>query len=408
MKDHFCKICGKGFTKQALERHTKRSRPCCLSDNIHPEFLENLIQSRIEDMIKAGELIRTRVKAISLFSGMGGDSLGMKNAGVELIGYSEIEKEFQKTHDENFPECKLIGNGNVLETTDEEFKAFSEADMIFAGFPCQGFSQAGKKLPDDPRNTLFREFLRATKLINPKYVVGENVKGLLTRKTSDNTLYIDIIRESFEEIGYKIFTKVMKCSEYGIPQNRIRLIIVGVRADLNQDYTFPEETHEPVDLRDIVKFSMEGSIAITDDDFEISDVPSECILTNSENTEKPTDCHPYLTSLAKDRNYIYKEKNYPKRLHFGRRIPVGGEVIDIRKPLNTVICTYARQPRFFVPLMNKEGFHIRMLLPDELKQVQGFPSDYKICGNTGKQIIQIGNAVPPPLIEKVVRRLLVK
>ena len=151
---------------------------------------------------------------------------------------------------------------------------------------------------------------------------------------------------------------------------------------------------------------MEGSIAITDDDFEISDVPSECILTDSENTEKPTDCHPYLTSLAKDRNYIYKEKNYPKRLHFGRRIPVGGEVIDIRKPLNTVICTYARQPRFFVPLMNKEGFHIRTLLPDELKQVQGFPSDYKICGNTGKQIIQIGNAVPPPLIEKVVRRLL--
>lgn len=349
----------------------------------------------------------THIKAISLFSGMGGDSLGMKDAGVELIGYSEIDKVFQQTHEANFPECKLIGNGNILETTDKELQAYSEADLIFAGFPCQGFSQAGKKLPDDPRNTLFREFVRATQLIQPKYIIGENVKGLLNRKTSENKLYIDIIRQSFDEIGYDIFPKVMKCSDYGIPQNRIRLIIVGIRKDLKQSYTFPEETYEAVDLKEIVRFSMEGSLSITETDCnDISLIPPECILTDMENTERPTSCHPYLTSLAKQRDYMYKEKTYPVRLNFGRRIPVGGEVIDIRKPLNTIICTYARQPRFFVPLKNHHGFHIRTLLPDELKQVQGFPKDYQICGNTTKKIIQIGNAVPPPLIEKVVRRLL--
>jgi DNA (cytosine-5)-methyltransferase 1 len=347
------------------------------------------------------------MKGISLFSGMGGDSLGMKNAGVELIGYSEIEKEFQKTHDKNFPNCKLIGNGDVVKTTDEEFEEFNEADIIFAGFPCQGFSQAGKKLPDDPRNTLFREFLRATSIIKPKFIIGENVKGLLKRRTVDGTLYIDIIKDSFDKIDYKIVTKVMKCSEYGIPQNRIRLIIVGIRKDINQTYTFPQETHEPVDLKDIIKFSMDGSICIDDEDFDISSVPPECIITDTTNTEKPGKCHPYLSSLAKDRDYVRKGESFPIRLHFGKRIPVGGQVIDINKPLNTVICTYARQPRFFVPLRNQHGFHIRTLLPDELKQIQGFPSNYVVCGNPTKQIIQIGNAVPPPLIEKVVRQLFI-
>lgn len=403
----YCPTCGHPFTEQGLSRHINRKNTCTLDANIHPGFLEKLLEERLEQKIKAGELIRRKMKAISLFSGMGGDSLGMHNAGVELIGYSEIEKEFQATHDTNFPNCKLIGNGDVVKTTDEEFEAFHEADIIFAGFPCQGFSQAGKKLPDDPRNTLFREFLRATRIINPKFIVGENVKGLLTRRTADGSLYIDIIRAEFEEVGYNIYTKVMKCSEYGIPQNRIRLIIVGIRKDLNQDYTFPQETHEPVNLKEIIKFSMDGSIGISDEDFEMSSVPPECIITDNTNTEQPGKCHPYLTSLAKDRDYMYKDKPFPKRLHFGRRIPVGGEVIDIRKPLNTVICTYARQPRFFVPLRNQHGFHIRTLLPDELKQVQGFPSDYVVCGNSTKQIIQIGNAVPPPLIEKVVRQLLV-
>lgn len=403
---YYCDKCGKPFTKQALQRHKERKKECNINDNIHPDFLEKMNNLNIEEKIVSDELYRRKVKAISLFSGMGGDSLGMQNAGVELIGYSEIEKVFQETHHKNFPNCKLIGDGNIVNTTDEELSKFTDADLIFAGFPCQGFSQAGKKLPDDPRNTLFREFLRATKIINPKFIVGENVKGLLTRKTADNSLYIDIIKEEFEGIGYHIKTKVMKCSEYGIPQNRIRLIIVGIRKDLVKEYTFPTETHDPVNLKDIIKFSMEGSIPITQDDFDISSVPDECILKDLQNSETSEECHPYLTSLSKDRDYIYNGQNYPLRLHFGRRIPVGGEVIDIRKPLNTVICTYARQPRFFVPLMNKGGFHIRMLLPDELKQIQGFPSDYIICGNTSKKIIQIGNAVPPPLIEKVVRELL--
>lgn len=128
-------------------------------------------------------------------------------------------------------------------------------------------------------------------------------------------------------------------------------------------------------------------------------------MTDMNNDEQENEPHPNLIGLATKRDYVRKDKARPHRLHFGRRLDVGGEIIDIRKPINTIICSYAHCPRFFVPLKNKNGNYLRALLPDELKQIQGFPADYIISGNTSKQIKQIGNAVPPPLIEMIVRSL---
>ena len=181
------------------------------------------------------------MKAISLFSGMGGDSLAIVNSGFELVAYSEWEKEMINTHKLNFPDTILLGNGDISETSDDELSEYRDiVDLIFAGFPCQGFSHAGKKLPDDPRNTLFREFLRTTKLIKPKYIIGENVKGLLSRKNVDGNLYIDIIKNEFNNLGYDIYYKVYMCSklDINVPQNRERLIIVGIRNDLRQEFHF--------------------------------------------------------------------------------------------------------------------------------------------------------------------------
>ena len=344
-------------------------------------------------------------KAISLFSGMGGDSLGIHMSGLELVAYSEIEKVFQESHQKNFDSCELIGDGDIIKTTDEELAIFRGIELIFAGFPCQGFSQAGKKLPDDPRNTLFREFLRATKLILPNYIIGENVKGILNRRNLEGELYIDIIKQEFETIGYDIYTKVMKCNLHGIPQNRHRLIIVGIKKELGQNFEFPKEQPNNTNLKEIIGFSMVGTIKIEPEDFDMSAIPNECVIKDMDNEEEGQNPHPNLIALAKKRDYIYKDKAYPQRLNFGKRIPVGGEVIDIRKPLNTIICTYARQPRFFVPQQNKNGYFLRTLLPEELKQIQGFPKDYIICGDINKQIIQIGNAAPPPLIQKIVECL---
>ena len=149
------------------------------------------------------------MKAISLFSGMGGDSVGIVKSGIELVAYSEWEKEMKDTHELNFPDTKLIGCGDITKTSDEEFLEYKDkVNLIFSGFPCQGFSHAGKKLPDDPRNTLFREFLRSTRLIQPKYIIGENVKGLITRKTVDGDLYMNVIKDEFNKIGYDIYSKV--------------------------------------------------------------------------------------------------------------------------------------------------------------------------------------------------------
>jgi len=367
-------------------------------DDLEIDDLKKLIQGR-NDKLKG-------MKAISLFSGMGGDSLGIHNSGIELVAYSELEKIFQKSHELNFPESKLIGNGNIKDTTDEELIEYrGKIDLIFAGFPCQGFSNAGLKLPDDPRNTLFREFLRATKLIEPDYIIGENVKGLLKRKTEKDELYIKIIQEEFEILGYKVYIKVVNCNLHGIPQNRQRLIIVGIKNTINHSFTFPIERENNTNLKDIVHFTMEGSIKIQKDDFDMTTIPVECILTDTTNDEGENNPHPNLKLLSKAKDYEYKGKIFPRRIHFGKRIPVGGEIIDIRKPINTIICTYARQPRFFVPLKNKNGYYLRCLLPDELKQLQGFPIDYKINGDDGKKIIQIGNAVPPPLIQEIIEGL---
>lgn len=201
---------------------------------------------------------------------------------------------------------------------------------------CQGFSQAGKKKDDDVRNTLFSQFLRATRLIMPSYIIGENVKGLLTRKMSDGQLYIDVIVSEFEKLGYRIKYQVMKTDKYGIPQKRERLIIIGSRT--GNTLTFPSEIPGIPNLLNIVRFDMTGSIKIEPDDFDMTTIPAECIVTNLENEETEQKPHPYLRLKAKTRNEIYADKTYYNQLSFGKRdSPIHCEIIDIRKPCKTII-----------------------------------------------------------------------
>jgi DNA (cytosine-5)-methyltransferase 1 len=108
---------------------------------------------------------KTNFNAISLFSGLGGDSLGMTQAGCKLIAYNELKPAFCKSHEANFPDSELIHDGSthdISKLKDSLFEKYKDTtDILFAGFPCQGFSSAGKKKDDDPRNTMFLEFLRA-------------------------------------------------------------------------------------------------------------------------------------------------------------------------------------------------------------------------------------------------------
>ena len=279
---------------------------------------------------------------------------------------------------------------------------------------CQGFSNAGKKAVDDPRNTLFLEFLRATKLLEPSLIIGENVKGLLSRKTSTGELYIDIIVAEFEKIGYNVLYQVFKTEKFNVPQSRERLIIIGVKKDNPYGWTpkLPTEMNCKPNLKSIVTYSMEGAVKVDPNWF--AEIPKECIITDLLDDKVYPDnngAHPYLMSMinADEASRFYSGKQHDYLFSFAKRnSPIHCEIVDIRQPSKTIICTYDHQPRLYVPIQNASGCYLRMFTTDELKQIQGFPSDYIVCGNTKEKIVQIGNAVPPPLIKAVVERIINK
>lgn len=361
------------------------------------------------------EFTKSTYNSISLFSGLGGDSLGMTQAGCKIIAYNELKPMFCNSHRENFPDSELICDGKINDISKLKDSCFTKyngkTDILFAGFPCQGFSTAGKKKDDDPRNTMFLEFLRVAKLTNPYMIIGENVKGLLTRKTSNNELYIDVIVNEFEKIGYEVIYKVFKTEKYNVPQKRERLIILGIKKDNPYGWipSFPAEQSNNPNMISIIKYDMTGAVKADSEWFK--DIPDECILTNMNDINEYNDnngAHPYLLSKinASEIDKYYDGKQHEYLFSFGKRgSPIHCEIIDIRYPSKTIICAYEHQPRLFVPLRNQNGYYLRMLLPDELKQIQGFPADYIVCGTNKDKITQIGNAVPPPLIRAIVEHV---
>ena len=343
------------------------------------------------------------MKALSLFSGCGGDTLGMTNAGVDVISYSELQPVFQQTHELNFEHSKLIG-GDINKISDEEFEKLSgKIDIIFGGFPCQSFSNAGKKNPDDTRGQLYLQFVRAASIIKPRYIIGENVKGLLTRKTSNGENFIDVIIKAFNDIGYTCYYKVLKAHEHGVPQKRERLFIVGSR-DANFTYEFPETSNEDVSLKDIITFDMDGALKVPDELIQEAGVSEESIIHGE--GEPTGKVHPYLLLHEKKRGVFWNNKRVSEyQFSFGRRIsPIHCEIVDITKPSKTIICTYDHQPRLYVTMKTNNGYYLRPLNIKELQQIQGFPVSFKFSGNTKQQIVQIGNSIPPRLVEKIVKQ----
>ena len=361
----------------------------------------------------------TMYTAISLFSGLGGDSLGMKQAGCNVIAYNELKPKFCESHAANFPDCVLIQEGGTTDISKLSNACFEpyagRTDIVFAGFPCQGFSTAGKKKDDDPRNTMFMEFLRVVSVVNPSMIIGENVKGLLTKLTSSGEKYIDVIKSEFEKIGYDVEYRVFKTEQYGVPQKRERLIILGVKRGNPHLWRpqFPEPELSVPNLESIIQYSMIGAVKVGRDNFSDRlklpfEIPAECVLYNADDETEYDDNnggHPYLLSklCASETDRFYGGKQHAGLFSFGKRdSPIHCEIIDIRRPCKTIICTYEHQPRLFVPIRNASGCYLRMLLPDELKQIQGFPMEHIVCGSDKEKIIQIGNAVPPPLIRAIV------
>ena len=331
--------------------------------------------------------------AISLFAGAGGDTLGMLLANVNVVGYVEYDKACIDTHERNFPDCKLIGK-DICSVPDEEVLTYANViDILFGGFPCQSFSHGGKKDAEDPRGFLYREFVRFVRLIRPKFILGENVKGLLKRKMTDGRLFIDVIMGEFAELGYTIKHNLFNMRNYGIPQSRERVLIYGIRNDLNIDFDLGELSHLPPRFnRDIVQYSLERALLVEKENL-LDIIPEGQCVEDLEDVSEPSLTPP--TNLVK----CYNTDAISFRT---RGKPTWSCVVDKDDVARTILCSYGRMPRLFVPVRNGVGVYLRPYTVKELQQIQGFPEDFEILGKYTEQVNQIGNAIPPLFVKHVV------
>jgi len=174
-------------------------------------------------------------KIISLFAGAGGMDLGFKNAGFDIAWANDFNIDACITYENNLG--KHIVHGDITNIKSEEIP--SEVDLVIGGFPCQGFSVANtKRSLKDERNFLYKELLRIVNDKQPKFFVGENVKGILSL---DNGKVFEMIKNDFKNIGYNVEAKLLNAADYGVPQIRQRVIMIGNR--IGKEIIFPEPTH---------------------------------------------------------------------------------------------------------------------------------------------------------------------
>jgi len=360
-------------------------------------------------------------KAISLFSGCGGDTLGLERAGFNVVAFNEFKPAPINTHLANFPNSVLLkdskGSADITKVPDEVFEAYTDISLVFAGFPCQGFSSAGKRKLTDSRNQMFRQFVRVVKATKPNFFIGENVAGLLSMKSGpkeDDPSMLEVIRQAFAEIDYSMTYKVLEASDYGVPQSRKRLLLVGWKSTT----TFDSESFwasvsawgssQPLPkMASFIQTTLEGALKLDSKaippnfDTVAVQIPDSIPILGTP--------HSYVTLKATTFDETYMEKKHDRLLSCGKRdSPIHSEILNLNNPCKTIICTYDHQPRLLVGLKSASASYVRCLLPDELKQIQGFPKDFKLTGNQKEQIVQVGNAVPPALVEAIGRQLITR
>lgn len=324
-------------------------------------------------------------KAICLFAGCGGDAFGLHSAGIEVVACVEQNADAMKSHAVNFPNCKEF----LIDIRELQDKAFDEyRDNIFVmtgGFPCQGFSLAGQHKQNDERNDLYLEFVRLAKHVRPQWVIGENVKGMKEAKRKE-------ICEKFDAIGYEMSCRVLCASDYGVPQERERVIFIGSNRHFPFLYRwpFPYEYNcsvQPLSIYGVLdKAKQDGCIEMKFDDKVVETLN----IPGGVRTENVHGCLKHYVETMLD-SFSYENFQTQKT----------ALILNIHKPCKTILCAYSWRPKLFVPIKCSQTGRtfLRTLTVQELKQIQGFPVNFSIVGKDEDSIIrQIGNALPPPLI----------
>ncbi|WP_288635612.1 DNA cytosine methyltransferase [Pseudoalteromonas sp. UBA6610] len=294
------------------------------------------------------------MKVVSLFSGAGGLDLGLTLAGLEVIWANDLYKDAVHTYKKN------LGDHIVLDDIcNIPSNEIPDADLVIGGFPCQGFSVANmSRNSSDPRNKLYLEMVRVIRDKKPKFFLAENVKGILSL---DKGRVIEQISKDFEDIGYKVEYKLFNCADYGVPQTRMRVIILGVRSDLNIEVEFPPKpTHDKVG-KTLPKWITIGEA--------LSHYP------------EPDEENNLL-------NHVCSEYKLRFNGHLGHR------KIDANKPSPTI--TGRGDEKGGVVVLHHPNNHRRMTVR-ETAAVQSFPDDFEFLGTKTSGYRQIANAVPPLL-----------
>lgn len=399
------------------------------------------------------------MKWLSLFTGIGGFDLALKRAGQEIIGACEIDEYARRVYARHFPKVPIHRNATELDP-----RELPDFDGIVAGFPCQAFSVAGKRLGfEESRGTLFFEIARIAKQKRPRYLLLENVKGLINHdggKTFANIL------ATLDELGYDAQWQVLN-SKYFVPQNRERIFIVGYLRGTGRPQVFPVSGNDKEDAGesrlDTVKGSdrdsyriygtegpsrtlrahpggmgkMTGVYAVTKDHNKLRDLGNVANCIDS-NYFKGQDNHGQRTLVAKD---------HPKHEQFTKHN--GSRFYDVEHPGPTVMADNGTGSRikievkpvltpdrpvkrqngrrvkddgeesFTLTAQDKHGVMfegvektVRRLTPKECERLQGFPDDYTKYGVEGDEISDTqrykmcGNAVTVNVIEFILRKLL--
>ena len=326
-------------------------------------------------------------KIIELFAGAGGLALGLEKAGFESLLLNEIDKDACETLKKNRANWN-VKNCDIKEYDFTKFKG--KVDLLTGGFPCQAFSYAGKKLGfNDTRGTLFYEFARAVKETNPKVILAENVKGLVSH---DSGKTLETIRDIIDEIGYELVEpKVLKAIFYKVPQKRERIFLVAIRKDLSRfvSFNYPAKFQKIFTLKDALKKG----------DLFNKDVPK------TEGQIYPQRKKEILSKVPQGGYWRDLPDNLQREYMRGSYFLGGGKTGLARRlswdePSLTLTCAPAQK--------QTERCHpteTRPLTFREYARIQTFPDDWLFSGSLSSIYKQIGNAVPVNLAYAVGRSL---
>lgn len=319
---------------------------------------------------------KSKYSAVEFFAGCGGLALGMEFAGIKCEMLTDIGRDMCDTLVSNRPNWNVI-HEDIKKIDKKSLKKFEGVDLVTGGFPCQAFSYAGKKLGiEDTRGTLFYDFARSIKIIRPKIIVAENVRGLFTH---DNGNTIKTIIKVFESIGYNIHNpRVLRAIFYNVPQKRERIFIIGIRKDLNLNFDYPTIVTFPPTVRDALK---KGKIFNTN-------VPKSIGQQYSKYKAK-------IMSMVPEGGYWKDLPLKYQKDYMGNSFYLGGGKTGLARRLSwdepSLTLTTA-------PAMNQtERAHPkenRPLTIREYARIQTFPDEWVFKGSSNSQYLQIGNAVP--------------